>query len=176
MDRFVMTTHSLKNTLYVTIFGTHTKAGRAFDIALIIAIISSLAVLVLDSIPSVRAEWAKELKYLEYTFTGLFTIEYLLRLYCSPKPVAYAKKFLRYCRPVGDYPNLLSIVLPIRLFHGRDQSTTCDAYFSYLEVGEVPARVEHFVALITNGSQKDLHLLHNRRHFGHDFRFIDFYC
>lgn len=60
MDRFVMTTHSLKNTLYVTIFGTHTKAGRAFDIALIIAIISSLAVLVLDSIPSVRAEWAKD--------------------------------------------------------------------------------------------------------------------
>ncbi|MDW2052259.1 ion transporter, partial [Vibrio sp. 977] len=33
------------------------------------------------------------LKYLEYTFTGLFIIEYLLRLYCSPKPVAYAKSF-----------------------------------------------------------------------------------
>ncbi|EJC6796618.1 ion transporter [Vibrio parahaemolyticus] len=118
MDRFVMTTHSLKNTLYVTIFGTHTKAGRAFDIALIIAIISSLAVLVLDSIPSVRAEWAKELKYLEYTFTGLFTIEYLLRLYCSPKPVAYAKSFYGIVDLLAIIPTYLVLFFPSASFMG----------------------------------------------------------
>ncbi|MBE4375856.1 ion transporter [Vibrio parahaemolyticus] len=113
-----MTTHSLKNTLYVTIFGTHTKAGRAFDIALIIAIISSLAVLVLDSIPSVRAEWAKELKYLEYTFTGLFTIEYLLRLYCSPKPVAYAKSFYGIVDLLAIIPTYLVLFFPSASFMG----------------------------------------------------------
>ncbi|EHK4785099.1 ion transporter [Vibrio parahaemolyticus] len=118
MDRFVMTTHSLKKTLYVTIFGTHTKAGRAFDIALIIAIISSLAVLVLDSIPSVRAEWAKELKYLEYTFTGLFTIEYLLRLYCSPKPVAYAKSFYGIVDLLAIIPTYLVLFFPSASFMG----------------------------------------------------------
>ncbi|MCX8798251.1 ion transporter [Vibrio parahaemolyticus] len=118
MDRFVMTTHFLKNTLYVTIFGTHTKAGRAFDIALIIAIISSLAVLVLDSIPSVRAEWAKELKYLEYTFTGLFTIEYLLRLYCSPKPVAYAKSFYGIVDLLAIIPTYLVLFFPSASFMG----------------------------------------------------------
>ncbi|NVC96151.1 ion transporter [Vibrio natriegens] len=118
MDRFVMKTHSLKNTLYVTIFGTHTKAGRTFDIGLIIAILSSLAVLVLDSIPAVQAEWAKELKYLEYTFTGLFTIEYLLRLYCSPKPAAYAKSFYGIVDLLAILPTYLVLFFPSASFMG----------------------------------------------------------
>ncbi len=88
-----MPRQSLKHHLYVIIFGTHTPAGRAFDIALIIAILSSLAVLILESIPAVNSSWGKELRYLEYTFTALFTVEYLLRLYCSPKPAAYARSF-----------------------------------------------------------------------------------
>ncbi|MDW2178218.1 ion transporter, partial [Vibrio sp. 1637] len=87
-------------------------------IALIIAIISSLAVLVLDSIPSVRAEWAKELKYLEYTFTGLFTIEYLLRLYCSPKPVAYAKSFYGIVDLLTIIPTYLVLFFPSASFMG----------------------------------------------------------
>ncbi|MEE3879755.1 ion transporter [Vibrio sp. YYF0003] len=118
MDRFVMKTHSLKNTLYVTIFGTHTKAGRTFDIVLIIAILSSLAILVLDSIPAVQAEWAKELKYLEYTFTGLFTIEYLLRLYCSPKPAAYAKSFYGIVDLLAILPTYLVLFFPSASFMG----------------------------------------------------------
>ncbi|MCF7482511.1 ion transporter [Vibrio sp. J1-1] len=118
MDRFIMKTHSLKNTLYVTIFGTHTKAGRTFDIALIIAILSSLAVLVLDSIPAVQAVWAKELKFLEYTFTGLFTIEYLLRLYCSPKPSAYAKSFYGVVDLLAILPTYLVLFFPSASFMG----------------------------------------------------------
>lgn len=88
-----MPRHALKHYLYIIIFGTHTKAGRAFDIALIVAIFSSLAVLVLESVPSIASPWKMELRYLEYAFTALFSIEYLLRLYCSPKPSAYAKSF-----------------------------------------------------------------------------------
>ncbi|MDV6251633.1 ion transporter [Vibrio sp. EA2] len=118
MDRFVMKNHSLKNTLYVTIFGTHTKAGRTFDIALIIAILSSLVVLILDSIPAVQAIWAKELKVLEYTFTGLFTIEYLLRLYCSPKPAAYAKSFYGVVDLLAILPTYLVLFFPSASFMG----------------------------------------------------------
>ena len=84
---------SIKHHLYVIIFGTHTRAGRAFDIALIIAIITSLLVLILESLPSVMTEWSRELRYIEYTFTAIFTVEYLLRLYCSPKPKSYATSF-----------------------------------------------------------------------------------
>ncbi len=113
-----MTDNSVKHTLYVTIFGTHTHAGKTFDIALIIAIISSLVVLVLDSIPSISAQWSRELKYLEYMFTGLFTIEYILRLYCSPKPMAYAKSFYGVVDLLAILPTYLVLFFPSASFMG----------------------------------------------------------
>ncbi|NOI57023.1 ion transporter [Vibrio coralliilyticus] len=109
---------SLKHHLYIIIFGTHTKAGRAFDIALIIAILSSLLVLVLESIPAVASQWRTELRYLEYTFTALFTIEYLLRLYCSPKPVAYAKSFYGVVDLLAILPTYLAFFFPSASFMG----------------------------------------------------------
>lgn len=113
-----MPRNSLKHHLYVIIFGTHTKAGRAFDIALIIAILSSLLVLVLESIPAVASQWHTELRYLEYTFTALFTIEYLLRLYCSPKPAAYAKSFYGVVDLLAILPTYLAFFFPSASFMG----------------------------------------------------------
>ena len=113
-----MPRHSLKHHLYVIIFGTHTKAGRAFDLALIVAILASLVVLVLESIPSVRAVWGTQLRYVEYTFTALFTLEYLLRLYCSPKPVAYAKSFYGVIDLLAILPTYLAIFFPSASFMG----------------------------------------------------------
>jgi len=113
-----MPRNSLKHHLYVIIFGTHTKAGRAFDLALIVAILASLVVLVLESIPSVRAVWGTQLRYMEYTFTALFTLEYLLRLYCSPKPVAYAKSFYGVIDLLAILPTYLAIFFPSASFMG----------------------------------------------------------
>ncbi|WP_394248128.1 ion transporter [Vibrio profundi] len=107
-----MSRHSLKHHLYVIIFGTHTSAGRAFDISLIIAIIASLIVLVLDSIPALNAKWANVFMYLEYSFTALFTIEYLLRLYCSPKPTAYARSFYGVIDLLAILPTYLALFFP----------------------------------------------------------------
>ncbi|MBD0785137.1 ion transporter [Vibrio sp. Y2-5] len=103
---------NLKHQLYVIIFGTHTKAGKIFDIALIIAIFTSLIVLVLSSIPSLDAKWREEFKLIEYGFTALFTIEYLTRLYCSPKPTAYAKSFYGVIDLVAILPTYLVILFP----------------------------------------------------------------
>ncbi|MGR5132288.1 ion transporter [Vibrio alfacsensis] len=109
---------SIKHHLYVVIFGTHTRAGRAFDIALIIAIITSLVVLILESLPSVMTEWSQELRYIEYTFTALFTIEYLLRLYCSPKPKSYATSFYGVVDVLAILPTYLAIFFPGASFMG----------------------------------------------------------
>ena len=103
---------SLKQQLYVIIFGTHTKAGRAFDIALIVAILTSLLVLTLESVPSVTAVWGTQLRYCEYVFTALFTIEYLLRLYCSPKPKSYATSFYGVIDLFAILPTYLAIFFP----------------------------------------------------------------
>lgn len=109
---------SLKHHLYVIIFGTHTRAGRIFDIALIIAIITSLVVLILESLPSVMTEWSRELRYIEYTFTALFTVEYLLRLYCSPKPKSYATSFYGVVDLLAILPTYLAIFFPGASFMG----------------------------------------------------------
>ncbi|MGF1694897.1 ion transporter [Vibrio lamellibrachiae] len=107
-----MPRHSLKHHLYVIIFGTHTPAGRIFDISLIVAIIASLIVLVLDSIPALNAQWASTFMYLEYGFTALFTVEYLLRLYCSPKPTAYVRSFYGVIDLLAILPTYIAIFFP----------------------------------------------------------------
>lgn len=109
---------SIKHHLYVIIFGTHTRAGRAFDIALIIAIITSLLVLILESLPSVMTEWSRELRYIEYTFTAIFTVEYLLRLYCSTKPKSYATSFYGVVDLLAILPTYLAIFFPGASFMG----------------------------------------------------------
>ena len=103
---------TLKQQLYVIIFGTHTKAGRAFDIGLIVAILTSLLVLTLESISSVTAVWSTQLRYCEYVFTILFTIEYLLRLYCSPKPKSYATSFYGVIDLLAILPTYFAFFFP----------------------------------------------------------------
>ncbi|MCV5276787.1 ion transporter, partial [Escherichia coli] len=51
-------------------------------------------------------------------FTGLFTIEYLLRLYCSPKPVAYAKSFYGIVDLLAIIPTYLVLFFPSASFMG----------------------------------------------------------
>ncbi|GAB2656018.1 ion transporter [Vibrio panuliri] len=109
---------SLQHQLYVIIFGTHTTAGRVFDIGLIIAILTSLLVLVLESLPNVMVEWSTQLRYGEYFFTGLFTIEYILRLYCSPKPRAYATSFYGIIDLLAILPTYIAIFFPSVAFMG----------------------------------------------------------
>ncbi|MGV2989435.1 ion transporter [Vibrio sp. E150_011] len=113
-----MTDNRLKHKLYIIIFGTHTKAGWVFDVVLIIAILLSLAVLVLHSLPNVGAEWGGLLEKLEYIFTAIFTVEYLLRLYCSPKPKAYATSFYGVVDLLSILPTYLALLFPSASFMG----------------------------------------------------------
>ncbi|MDA0147046.1 ion transporter [Vibrio sp. LaRot3] len=113
-----MSRQPLKHHLYVIIFGTHTSGGRAFDISLIVAILASLVVLVLESLPSVSQVWAQQLRYFEYGFTAIFTLEYLLRLYCSPKPKSYATSFYGVIDLLAILPTYLAFFFPSVAFMG----------------------------------------------------------
>lgn len=81
---------NLPDKIHEIIFGSHTPAGLTFDILLLFAIIASVVVTSLESVGWIRHDWASELFALKWFFTGLFTVEYLLRLYCVRRPLKYA--------------------------------------------------------------------------------------
>jgi voltage-gated potassium channel len=84
---------TLKEKLYEIIFGVDTPLGKLFDVLLLWAILISVLGVVCESVAGLRAEYGTLLKGIEWTFTILFTIEYFLRLYSSPRPWNYAKSF-----------------------------------------------------------------------------------
>lgn len=107
---------TLRQRLYRVIFEHDTRPGRAFDIALLVAIVLSVAVVMLDSVAAISARFGRELKAIEWFFTILFTIEYLLRLYSVPRPVHYARSFFGIVDLLAILPTYLSLVFPTGRF------------------------------------------------------------
>ena len=98
--------------LYNIIFESDTRAGRAFDVTLIWVILASLAVVMLDSIASIHSRHNVLLTTLEWGFTLLFTVEYLLRLACVRHPWRYATSFYGVIDLLAVAPTYLAILLP----------------------------------------------------------------
>ena len=88
-----MSKSPLKNRLYEIIFEADTPAGKAFDVLLFMAIISSVGLTMLQSVTSIRMEYGGLIFGLNTGFTVLFTIEFFLRIYCSPRPGKYLHSF-----------------------------------------------------------------------------------
>lgn len=102
--------NSLKEKIYEIIFGTETPAGKLFDIILLWAIILSIIIVMLDSVPSIEKEYRRVLIYLEWFFTILFTIEYLLRIYSEKKPIRYIFSFFGIIDLLAILPTYLSLI------------------------------------------------------------------
>lgn len=100
-----------RDRLEKIVFGVDTRAGRAFDVVLLVLILLSLTVVVLESVPSLRVEYATELRAGEWIFTLLFTVEYGLRLVSTRDPKRYALSFLGMIDLLAIVPTYLSLVL-----------------------------------------------------------------
>ncbi|MBP5096702.1 ion transporter [Pseudomonas protegens] len=98
-----------RQRLYVMIFQTDTVAGRRFDSTLLLIILSSLVIVILDSIDEVHRNYANVLAYIEWGFTLIFAIEYGLRLYCSPRPLRYAFSFYGLVDLLAIVPGILAL-------------------------------------------------------------------
>jgi voltage-gated potassium channel len=98
--------------LYTVIFEADTRAGRWFDQALLLTIVASVVMVILDSIPSVRSNWREVFGVAEWVFTGLFTIEYLLRLVCVQRPLVYARSFFGIVDLLSTLPTWLALFVP----------------------------------------------------------------
>jgi voltage-gated potassium channel len=97
--------------LHEVIYESNTPAGKAFDVALLIAIFTSIGVVMLDSVQSIHKQHGNLLYVMEWIFTGLFTIEYMLRLICIKKPLRYIFSPLGIIDLVALIPSYLSFFL-----------------------------------------------------------------
>jgi len=98
--------------LHEIIFEADTRAGRLFDLTLIWLILLSVATVILESVRSVRAQYGDLLYTLEWVFTLLFTVEYVLRLTSVRRPLRYATSFFGVVDLLAIIPTYLSIFLP----------------------------------------------------------------
>lgn len=98
--------------VYRIIFEADTRAGRAFDIALIWAIVLSVAVVVLDSVASLHQRHARLFTLVEWGFTVLFTVEYLARLACVRRPLRYATSFYGVIDLLALLPTYIAVLVP----------------------------------------------------------------
>ena len=98
--------------LHEVIFEADTPAGKLFDVLLIFAILTSVVLVMLDSVSVVQRSYGQILLAGEWLFTILFTIEYILRLLSVGRPAAYATSFFGVVDLMAILPTYLSIFLP----------------------------------------------------------------
>ncbi|MBA4340802.1 MAG: ion transporter [Methylibium sp.] len=98
--------------VYTVIFEADTRAGKAFDTGLIVLVLLSVLVVMLESVASIQARHGQMLDMLEYFFTAVFTIEYLLRLACVRYPMRYALSFYGVVDLLAVLPTYLALFFP----------------------------------------------------------------
>lgn len=101
-----------RNQLYTIIFEADTRGGQFFDVLLLISIGCSVLAVALESVDSIRAAYGPTLSQIEWFFTILFTIEYLLRLISVESPIRYARSFFGIIDLIATFPTYLALLIP----------------------------------------------------------------
>lgn len=101
--------NKLRKQLFIIVFGTDTRAGKLFDIVLLWAIVLSVLSVMLESVREIKVEYENVFFVLEWTFTVLFTIEYLLRLFITAEPKKYAFSFFGIIDLLATLPTYLTL-------------------------------------------------------------------
>lgn len=102
----------LRRRLFVVIFEADTPAGKAFDVGLLIAILASIFVVMLETVPEIGVAYASAFFVAEWIFTALFTVEYCLRLSCVERRSRYVFSFFGLVDLLALLPTYLSLLIP----------------------------------------------------------------
>jgi voltage-gated potassium channel len=100
---------NVRDRIHEIIFEADTRWGKAFDVALLIAIVMSVVVVSLESVSAYQVSYGRWFFYLEWTFTLLFSVEYLLRLYSVKQWWRYAFSFYGIVDLLSILPTFLSL-------------------------------------------------------------------
>lgn len=102
----------LRTRIFHIIFESNTVTAKAFDIVLIAAILIGTATILLDSVVVYHQRFGDVFKYLEWTFTVLFTLELAARIYCLERPSLYLKSFYGVVDLLAILPAWLVLLIP----------------------------------------------------------------
>lgn len=98
--------------LHEIVFEADTPEGVAFDVALIAAIALGVATVMLDSVRSISGTYGPTIRTVEWVLTGIFTIEYILRLFAVKRPLRYALSFFGIVDLLALLPSYVSLFVP----------------------------------------------------------------
>lgn len=99
----------MREKLYTVVFGTTTKAGRNFDLILLVLILISVLVVMIESVPVWRHQHEELFHVVEWVFTVIFTVEYILRILISPKPLRYIFSIWGIIDLISVLPTFISL-------------------------------------------------------------------
>lgn len=102
---------SFKHRLHEIIYEADTKAGKLFDVVLLIAILASILFVMLESVQSINEKYGDLLNIAEWVITILFSIEYILRIVSIKKPWRYIFSFYGIIDFLSTIPKYLSLIL-----------------------------------------------------------------
>ena len=86
--------------------------GKLFDVVLLVAILISVGVVMLESVPEINEDYSKELRVAEFGFTALFTVEYILRLIAVKQKSKYVFSFYGIVDLLSIIPTFVEVLIP----------------------------------------------------------------
>lgn len=103
---------SIRARVHEIIFEADTPAGKAFDVALIWSILLSVVAVMLDTVRAIGSRHGLLFGSIEWFFTILFSIEYILRLLSVGRPLKYATSFYGVVDLLAILPTYVSLLVP----------------------------------------------------------------
>ena len=104
-------TNSWRKRIHEIIYEADTKAGKNFDILLLITIIISVILVVLESVETINLKYSVFLNLCEWVITILFSLEYIMRIICVKKPLKYIFSFYGIIDLLSTIPKYISLFI-----------------------------------------------------------------
>lgn len=101
-----------RHTAFEIIFEADTPAGRHFDVALLIVILASVVTVMLDSVAAIGGRYPRLFSLLEWGYTLVFSVEYLLRIACVDRRMRYVRSFFGVVDLLAVLPTYLALLFP----------------------------------------------------------------
>ncbi|MDT0646052.1 ion transporter [Zunongwangia sp. F260] len=104
-------TPNWKLKLHEVIYEADTPAGKFFDIALLVVILISVALVMLESVPEYFQKYYWQFYVAEWIITIIFTIEYILRIISIRRPKAYIFSFYGIVDLLSTLPSYIGFFI-----------------------------------------------------------------